>query len=90
MSKPVEQTTDGKGVMNTLKESLKEGMSLSKILSDIGKELKEQVAHGSHEMASMLFRGDSFVMYPRSEQKEQPDHGLPEPQQEQEHGGREF
>jgi hypothetical protein len=67
-------------------------MSLSKILNDVGAELKEQASHGAHEMAAALFRGDAFVMYPRTNQVEGPEHGLPQEaqQQEQSHGGREL
>ncbi len=63
-------------------EAFAPGLTLSKILGDIGKELKEQLAHGSHEMAAALFRGDAFVMYPRTNQADGPDHGLPEMQRE--------
>lgn len=66
------------------------GLSLSKILNDIGTELKDQAVMGSHELASALFRGDGFVMYPRSNNLEGTDHGLPEMQQEQDRGGREM
>lgn len=90
MSKPVEQTTEGNGAMDAIKQTLQKNLSLSKILNDIGKEMKDQVAHGSHEMASMLFRGDAFVMYPRSDDPEQQLQGQQqEVQQEQERGGRE-
>ena len=92
------------GEQPTLLESIKEGvqaaapgLSLSKILGDIGAELKNQAAHGSHEMAAALFRGDAFVMYPRTNQADGPahgmpdmQHGLPEMQQEQSRGGREL
>jgi hypothetical protein len=86
------------GEQPTLLESIKEGvqaiapgLSLSKILGDVGAEMKEQAAHGAHEMAAALFRGDAFVMYPRTNQAEGPDHGLPQEmqQQEQSRGGRE-
>jgi hypothetical protein len=85
------------GEQPNLLESIKEGvqaaapgLSLSKILGDIGAELKNQAAHGSHEMAAALFRGDAFVMYPRTNQADGPDHGLPDTQQEQSRGGREL
>jgi hypothetical protein len=65
-------------------EGLLKGLSLSKILNDIGKEMKNQAAHGAHEMASVLFRGDAFVMYPRPEGEPQR-----EDQQDHERGGRE-
>lgn len=67
------------------------GLSLGKILSDIGTELTEQTKHGAHELAAALFRGsDAFVMYPRSNQTDGPDHGLPDVQQEQARDGREM
>jgi hypothetical protein len=68
------------------------GLTLANILHDIGSELKQQAAHGSHELVSVLFRGDAFVMYPRTNQAEGPDHGLPQEtqQQEQSRGGREM
>jgi hypothetical protein len=40
--------------------------------------------------APALFRGDAFVMYPRTNEGQGTDHGLPEMQQEQERGGREM
>lgn len=54
--------------------------ALGKVMADIGKELDHQVAAGSHELASAIFRGDPFVMYPKAEfqkDQEQPAHGLP-------------
>ncbi len=68
------------------------GLTLSKILGDIGTELKEQAAHGAHEMAAALFRGDAFVMYPRTNQAEGTDHGLSQEaqQQEQSRSGRDI
>jgi len=72
-------------------QSVAPGLSLSKILGDIGNELKNQAAHGSHELAAALFNGSPFVMYPRTKEgKEDPQHGLPEKQQEQDRGGREM
>jgi len=52
----------------------------------------EQLAHDAHEMAAALFRGDAFVMYPRTNQGKGPEHGLPQETQEQEQsrGGREM
>jgi hypothetical protein len=72
------------------------GLSLSKILTDVKVELKDQLAHGSHEMVAALFNGSAFVMYPRTgndgvDQKSE--HGLhgpetkqPEIQQERDRG----
>ena len=59
------------------------GLSLDKIFGDIKAELKQQAAHGAHELASAIFRGDGYVMYPRTNQADAP-------QQEQSRGGREL
>lgn len=63
------------------------GLSLGKILSDVGSELSHQGQAGAHELASALFRGDAFVMYPKAGQEIE-GHGLP--QQEQDRAGREM
>jgi hypothetical protein len=53
-------------------EQLKAGQqpSLTATLKEIGGKLWDaatpMVEHGGHEMASLLFRGDAFVMYPRT------------------------
>ncbi len=81
------------GALEAVKEGIQAvapGLSLSKILGDIGAELKEQAAHGAHEMAAALFNGSAFVMYPHQGRHEEPQHGLPEQQQEQSRGGREL
>jgi hypothetical protein len=70
-------------------QSIAPGLSLSKILHDVGNELKQQAVMGSHELASLLFRGDGFVLYQGSDH-DGVDHGLPDMQQEQERGGREI
>jgi hypothetical protein len=58
------------GVIGALKEviqTIAPGLSLSKILNDIGTELKEQGTQGAHELAAALFRNyDGFVMYPKT------------------------
>jgi hypothetical protein len=58
------------GVIEAVKEGIQAiapGLSLSKILSDVGTELKEQGAQGTHELAAFLFRSnDAFVMYPKN------------------------
>ena len=51
------------------------GLTMSKILSDVGEELKHQVSQGSHEIAAALFNGGAFVMYPR-QGHDDPQHGL--------------
>jgi hypothetical protein len=43
------------------------GLSLSKILSDVGSELSHQVEAGAHELAAALFNGNAFVMYGRAD-----------------------
>jgi hypothetical protein len=93
MSKPTreffERIKDGK---EALQETIKENLSLSKILGDLWKEGKEQLAHGAHELASALFRGDAFVMYPRTNHDKGAEHSQSqEPQQQvQDRGGREL
>ena len=65
---PVEASVEGiKAIMP--------GLSLSKILSEVGEELKHQVSQGSHEIAAALFNGGAFVMYPR-QGHDDPQHGL--------------
>ena len=82
------------GAMEAIKEGIQAvapGLSLSKILSEVGAELKQQAAHGAHEMAAALFNGNPFVMYPRQQGHDDPQHGLgQEMQQEQDRGGREM
>jgi hypothetical protein len=51
------------------------GLSLSKMLGDIGAELKQQASHGALEMASAIFRGDPYVMYPRTGKDAQSNEG---------------
>ena len=77
--------------MEAAKEAVKAiapGLSLGKILSDVGKEASEMAKFGAHEMAAALFGpgGSAFVMYPRAGHDD-PQHGLPEV--EQERGGME-
>ncbi len=66
-----EQLKEGQptiGVIEAVKEGVQAiapGLSMSKILGDIGAELKQMGSHGSHELAAALFNGSSFVMYPR-------------------------
>ena len=62
---------------------------------EIGAEMKQMGAHGSHELAAALFNGSGFVMYPRAPREgqrvedPQPD-VAPEAQKQQERGGREL
>jgi hypothetical protein len=57
----------------------------SRPVQEIAAELKQQASHGSHEMAAALFNGNGFVMYPRQPDREDPQHGPPAAQKEQEH-----
>lgn len=68
------------------------GLSLQKILSDVGSEVQHIGSQGSHELAAALFQGSAFVMYPRAGRE---GHAVEDPQQsiqqqEQEMGGREM
>jgi hypothetical protein len=81
------QPEQGKGIQAALP-----GLSLDKILGDIGKELQTQAAHGAHELAAALFNGSAFVMYPRnSGQRDDAQQGQPaiepvqQPEMQQEH-----
>jgi DNA topoisomerase IA len=83
------------GAMEAVKEGVQAvapALSVSNILSDIGAELKEQWKHGSHELASALFTGNTYVQYARKDSRDEPDHGLSQQaqQQEQSHGGHEL
>lgn len=80
--KPGEQQV---GAIEAAKEGIQAvapGLSLREIFSDIKAEMKDQLAHGSHELAAALFNGSPFVMYGRGGQDDGPQHGLPEAQQE--------
>jgi hypothetical protein len=62
---------------------------------EMGAELPQMGAHGSHELAAALFNGSGFVMYPRAPREghrvEDPQPGVtPEAQPQQERGGREL
>jgi hypothetical protein len=92
--KPGEQQV---GAMEAAKEGIQAvapGLSLREIFSDIKAEMKDQLAHGSHELAAALFNGSPFVMYARGGHDEGPQHGLPEAQpelqQERDRGGLEM
>ena len=67
------------------------GLSLDAVLKDVGAELKQQAAFGAHELASAMFNGSAFVMYPRQGQEDQ-QQGVDQatqalPQQEQSRAG---
>ena len=83
------------GAMEAVKEGIQAvapGLSLREIFSDIKAEMKDQLAHGSHELAAALFNGSPFVMYARGGRDDnEQQHGSPEvPQQERDRGGREM
>lgn len=83
------------GAMEAVKEGIQAvapGLSLREIFSDIKAEMKDQLAHGSHEMAAALFNGSPFVMYGRGGRDDnEPQPGSPEvQQQERDRGGREM
>jgi hypothetical protein len=69
-------------------QAIAPGLSLGKILSDVGTEMKEMGKHGAHELAAALFNNSAFVMYPRAGQEQeakQPEH---QAEMEQDRGGR--
>lgn len=83
------------GAMEAVKEGIQAvvpGLSLREIFSDIKAELKDQLVHGSHELAAALFNGSPFVMYARGGRDDnEPQQGSPEvQQQERDRGGREM
>jgi hypothetical protein len=80
------------GQQPSLVESIREAMpSLREMGGKIWDGLTPTFEHGAHEMASALFRGDAFVMYPRTNQAEsQQQEVQQEQQQEQSRGGREL
>jgi hypothetical protein len=80
------------GQQPSLVESIREAASsLKEIGGKIWDGLTPTFDHGAHEMASALFRGDAFVMYPRTNQAEsQQQEPQQEQQQEQSRGGREL
>ena len=83
------------GVVEAVKEGIQAvapGLSLREIFSDIKAEMKDQLAHGSHELAAALFNGSPFVMYARGGRDDnEPQPGSPEvQQQERDRGGREM
>lgn len=92
------------GVLEAAKEGLQAlapGLSLNKILSDVGSELGRLGVQGQMEMASALFNGNAFVQYgpgqntPSQENAQGQTPGIeamkqPEVQQEQSRGGMEM
>ena len=80
------------GQQPSLVQSIREAASpLKEIGGKIWDSLTPTFDHGAHEMASALFRGDAFVMYPRTNQAEnQQQEPQQVQQQEQSRGGREL
>ena len=82
------------GALEAVKEGIQAvapGLSLREIFSDIKAEMKDQLAHGSHELAAALFNGSLFVMHARGGRDDEPQHSSPEvQQQERDRGGREL
>src|SRR5438034_551225 len=68
------------GAIEAVKEGIQAiapGLTLSKILNDVGAELKQMGMHGAHEAVAGLFTESAFVMYPRTSQGvDDPQHGL--------------
>jgi hypothetical protein len=80
------------GQQPSLVQSIREAaIPLKEIGGKIWDSLTPTFDHGAHEMASALFRGDAFVMYPRTNQAEnQQQEPQQVQQQEQSRGGREL
>jgi hypothetical protein len=75
-------------LFDDIKQSIKDAPA------EIGKEVKQQAAHGAHELAAALFNNSGFVMYPRGGKDDHGMHGpaqapcIEEPAQHLERGGR--
>ena len=81
------------GQSPTLVESIRSAAaSLKEVGGKIWDALTPTFEHGAHEAASLLFRGDAFVMYPKNNHDKVSEHDLPQEtqQQEQDRGGREM
>lgn len=92
---PVQGGDQQIGAMEAVKEAIQAiapGLSLRKIFADVVEEGKEQLKHGSHELASALFTGNTYVQYARKIEDNQPEHGLTQETQQHEldRGGREL
>ena len=74
------------------------GLSLDKMVAEIGAELRQMGLHGAHEASAALFNGSGFVMYPRAGREQEalnkileaPSIAPPTPAIEKEMGGREM
>ncbi|VTR92885.1 unnamed protein product [Gemmata massiliana] len=71
MSKRTPESGAPIGVAQAVKDGVQAvapGLSLSKIIHDVGSELKRLGAQGASELAAGLFRADAFVMAAHVEQ----------------------
>jgi len=95
------ETPKEMGVFEAVKDGVQAvapGLSMDKILHDVGSEMKRLVVQGQMELASTLFTGQSFVPYGPGQwqgpgREGGPEHAEPEMHQEQEqerHRGREM
>jgi hypothetical protein len=67
------------GAMEAIKEAfLAIAPGLKDVISETKAEMKQQLAHGAHELAAALFTGNAFVMYQRGGKD---DHGVHGPEQ---------
>jgi len=67
------------GALEAAKEGIQAiapGLSLSKILSDITHELKEQAKQGCHEISSAIWTGNPYVQYARKDKAEDQEHSF--------------
>jgi len=79
------------GLLEKIKEHLSERLSPSTIGGEIWAELKQQAAHGAHELSAAMFNGNAFVMYPRQSERDDPQQGHgQETQHDHDRGGREM
>lgn len=102
LSEMLKQPDQSRGLLDAVKDAVQAiapGLSLNKMLSDVGSELERLGVQGQMELASALWTGNAFVPYgpgqytPTPEQA--PDHGLPveavkQPEVEQGRGGMEM
>jgi hypothetical protein len=80
------------GQQPSLVESIREAASsLKEVGGKIWDSLTPAFEHGAHELASAMFRGDGYVMYPRNGQANgQQQESQEVQQQEKSRGGREL
>lgn len=76
MSELAKQLFAGLAAVKETAQALAPG--LKNLVPDLGGELKQQAAHGAHELAAALFNGHGFVLYSRGGKD---DHGIHGPEQ---------